>query len=102
MNSGNFSQYDYGENNTLVYGKTEPPLYNISKITAPVSLYYSNNDWLAAQQDVERLRDLLPNVSKSTLLSADGFNHLDFLWARDVVESVYNDVITEILLCTLS
>ena len=30
-----------------IYGQEEPPEYDTTKITAPVALYWSDNDWLA-------------------------------------------------------
>jgi lysosomal acid lipase/cholesteryl ester hydrolase len=48
VNSGLFRKYNYGkEGNLLRYGQETPPLYDISKITAPVALYWGQNDWLA-------------------------------------------------------
>lgn len=34
--------------NLFVYGQFTPPEYDLSKVTAPVALHYSANDWLAA------------------------------------------------------
>ncbi len=46
--SGDFRQYDYKEFNPDHYdGAMEPPAYDLSKITAPVVLYYGDNDFLA-------------------------------------------------------
>lgn len=71
-------------------------MYDTSKITAPVILHYASNDWLAAVEDVMRLKNELPNLVDAKLVSLQRFNHLDFIWARDVVELLYNDVIEEI------
>ena len=30
-----------------IYGQDEPPEYDVTQITAPVALYWSDNDWLA-------------------------------------------------------
>lgn len=50
-NSGHFRQYDFG---TLInlskYRQLEPPDYSLSKVTCPVALYYSNNDWLVSER----------------------------------------------------
>lgn len=44
--SGNFGQFDYGiVKNKRIYGQITPPNYNISLITAPVALFYGENDW---------------------------------------------------------
>jgi hypothetical protein len=34
--------------NMLIYGQLTPPDYDLGKVTAPVALHYSQNDWLAA------------------------------------------------------
>jgi hypothetical protein len=34
--------------NLLKYGRINPPDYDLSKVTAPLAFYYSDNDWLAA------------------------------------------------------
>lgn len=31
-----------------VYNSTEPPKYNLSKITMPITLFCGNNDWLSS------------------------------------------------------
>ena len=36
--------------NLYTYGQFTPPDYDLSKVTAPVALYYSQNDWLAAEE----------------------------------------------------
>ncbi|KAI4469876.1 lysosomal acid lipase-related [Holotrichia oblita] len=91
---GYFRQYEYqGIENVLRYGRLDPPTYDLDKVTAKIALYYSQNDWLAQPQDVRRLRDELPNVVVDHLVIYEGFNHWDFLFAKDVVELLYNNVI---------
>lgn len=49
VNSAQFRMYDYGFiKNLLKYGSRHPPEYDLKKISAPVFLHYSDNDWLAA------------------------------------------------------
>ncbi|KAG8260641.1 hypothetical protein J6590_092470 [Homalodisca vitripennis] len=48
IKSNHFQQYDYGaERNIILYNSTTPPLYNLSKVSVPVSLHYGDNDLLA-------------------------------------------------------
>jgi lysosomal acid lipase/cholesteryl ester hydrolase len=50
VTSTSFMKYDYGpEKNLEVYGQISPPEYDLSKITAPVALYWAENDWLGAK-----------------------------------------------------
>ena len=44
--SGDFRRYDFGtEGNLEKYGQERPPHYNVSRVTIPVAIYYSSNDW---------------------------------------------------------
>lgn len=39
---------DYGMFvNQIKYGRLTPPDYDLKKITAPIALHYSDNDWLS-------------------------------------------------------
>ena len=39
---------DWGEKMNMVeYGQPTPPPYNLTQVTAPVVLYWGENDWLA-------------------------------------------------------
>lgn len=47
MESTKFRQYDYGTNmNYKIYGDKNPPIYNLSKVSCPISLHYSTGDLL--------------------------------------------------------
>lgn len=43
-------RYNHEENNFKIYGRSTPPLYNVSKIEVPVFIYYSASDWLNTKQ----------------------------------------------------
>ncbi|GJQ77030.1 hypothetical protein Trydic_g15224 [Trypoxylus dichotomus] len=91
VRSGYFRQYDYLPlENLRRYGEANPPTYNLSKVTSKVALYYSKNDWLAMPEDVRRLRDELPNVVVDHVIIYEGFNHWDFLFAKDIVPLLYS------------
>lgn len=48
--SGEFRQFDFGEEKNMdLYGQATPPRYNMSLITTPVALFYSDNDKLAPE-----------------------------------------------------
>ena len=48
MIAGGFHHYDLGKrDNEDYYGSKHPPPYDLSMITTPISLYWSDNDWLA-------------------------------------------------------
>lgn len=48
--TGQFSKYDYGNENINIYGQRSPPEYNISKIEVPVYLAYSAGDWATTKK----------------------------------------------------
>lgn len=94
--SGNFQNFDYGtEGNMKRYGRELPPSYNLKKISAPVALFYAQNDWLAGYQDVKKLYTNLPVESAKALIKVplDNFNHVDFLWGIDAPELVYKKML---------
>ncbi|XP_049881145.1 lipase 1-like [Pectinophora gossypiella] len=86
--SNKFRRYDYGrQRNMELYGKRVPPNYSLDRVTAPVAIFYSLNDWISSYVDVIKLRRILPNVVdfyKATL-----YSHLDFLFGKNVKAKVY-------------
>uniref|UniRef100_A0A146LJT0 Gastric triacylglycerol lipase n=1 Tax=Lygus hesperus TaxID=30085 RepID=A0A146LJT0_LYGHE len=93
-NGGKFSMYDYGSTgNREHYGQDTAPEYDLTKITVATNLHYSLNDWLADVEDVKKLHSRL---TKSKLIEVPypAFNHLDFLWAKDVRPLLYNNMIS--------
>ncbi|XP_060531481.1 lipase 3-like [Cylas formicarius] len=93
IRSARFQKYDYGLANILHYGQFTPPSYNTSKISAPMAIFYAQNDAFAATINVEQLISELPDLKEAILIQYASFNHLDFLWAIDVKELLYDKVI---------
>jgi lysosomal acid lipase/cholesteryl ester hydrolase len=96
----NFARYDFGnEDNMQIYGQVDPPHYDIGLVDVPVSLYWSDNDWLAEVGDVKRLAEQLPQLVNS----AEGilgyrvadplWNHLDYTWGIDAPAQVYQELL---------
>ncbi|XP_058120152.1 lipase 1 [Anopheles ziemanni] len=97
VHSRRFRMYDHGPvKNYLNYRSLTPPEYDLSKVTAPVVLYYGLNDLLAAPEDVQRLAARLPNLQHNVRVNHTLFNHLDFLIANDVRRLLYEEVIERI------
>ena len=46
------------------------------------------NDWLADPEDVQFIRKSLPNIVDD--YEIEGWNHLDFVWAYDTKELLYD------------
>lgn len=97
IKSGYFRQFDHGFfGNLYRYRSTSPPEYDLKKVTAPIALYYSPNDWLASIEDVQRLKNELPNVVKDFVVIKKEFNHMDFVWGIDAPELIYDEIIKAI------
>lgn len=95
--SHEFRMYDYGVDiNEKVYGDRIPPVYDVTRIQTPVSLYYSEADWLAHPDDVSTLRTKLPNVTDSYAIPVDHFSHMDFMYSKKAPEVVYKRLIDSI------
>ncbi|KAJ3658407.1 hypothetical protein Zmor_010145 [Zophobas morio] len=95
INSGYFREYDFGLDNLAIYGQLSPPDYDLSKITAPIYMFYSHNDWMAGETDVIKLCDGLGDACAAHfLVSDDEFNHLDYLYGISAPEILYARVIS--------
>lgn len=91
----NFSQMmDWGaEKNKKMYGQVTPPFYDLSKVRVPTALFYGDHDYLADPEDVKKLIAELP---PSTIVHENAqpkFAHLDYTWAYNANEHIYNDVV---------
>ncbi|XP_065358156.1 lipase 1-like [Calliphora vicina] len=76
-----FCQYDYGhEENMKRYKQSSPPDYPLDKVTVPVGLHYTYNDYLSSDVDVKRLAKTLPNVVDNVLYPYKTWNHVTMLW----------------------
>ncbi|KAG7170966.1 Lipase 3-like 2 [Homarus americanus] len=89
-----FQKYDFGTlGNLRQYGSLSPPSYNLSRVTVPVALFWSDNDWLADPTDVLHLVGQLPHVVYSHRVEDSKFTHLDFVWALHADKLVYHDLL---------
>ncbi|KAL7739643.1 hypothetical protein ACLKA6_018853 [Drosophila palustris] len=95
--SGEFRQYDHGkEQNQIIYQQSTPPSYNVKNINSCVHMYYSENDYMSAVEDVEYLATLLPCAELYRIPYTD-WNHYDFLWSVNVKEVINNRIIDKML-----
>lgn len=89
-----FRQYNYGiEENLKIYNQLAPPDYNLGNCIAPVAIIYSDHDTLASAKDVLHLSNELPNLVIIKRVDDDSFNHLDFVWAMDAKELIYDYIV---------
>ncbi|VVC24403.1 Partial AB-hydrolase lipase domain,Serine aminopeptidase, S33,Alpha/Beta hydrolase fold [Cinara cedri] len=93
----NFQQFDHGkEENIKIYNCSHPPKYNLSNVIAPVAFYYAQNDIIADPKDVIELYSHLPNRLGLNLIEFDQFNHVDFLYSKNIIDMVYQSVLNTI------
>jgi len=95
-NSKEFTKFDYGpDGNQERYGQPTPPVYDMSKVTAPVALVWGENDWLGVPEDTMRIASGVRNLMPGGIIRVDfdKWNHLDFLWGIDAKPLVYDPVI---------
>ncbi|XP_043269208.1 uncharacterized protein [Venturia canescens] len=95
VKSGKFQQYDHGwVKNWRKYKSLRPPLYDLSRIKVPVSLHYASNDWLSDPRDVDHLYRELGNPIGKFRVPHESFGHIDFLWAKDGKELLYDKIVS--------
>jgi len=102
VTSNGFHGYDWRDDKlNFQHHGGPPPTYNLQDVTAPLAVYYGQNDWLANEQDVLMTVSQLPNIVSGMLHMVEFplWNHLDFLWAKDVDIYVYNQVVKNMEIC---
>ncbi|XP_004440076.1 PREDICTED: gastric triacylglycerol lipase-like [Ceratotherium simum simum] len=94
IESGKFQSFDWGSpvQNMVHYNQPTPPSYNLTDMTVPIAVWSGGNDWLADPQDVDLLLPKLPNLIYHRKIPP--YNHLDFIWAMDAPQEVYNEIIS--------
>lgn len=80
-----------------MYGSVTPPKYNLKNVVTRVILHYSDNDWLAAVEDVHKLYLRLPNAELDHMSDLQ-FEHMDFVWGIDAREILYEPIIASMKL----
>lgn len=97
-NTGKFNMFDHGlEKNKVVYGQEKPPSYKLSNVLCKVYLYYGENDLMTGYEDIEKLASNLGQYPVMYNISEPNFNHLDFIWAKDVEALVNQKVLANLL-----
>ncbi|CAG9784621.1 unnamed protein product [Diatraea saccharalis] len=90
-NSNKFRHFDHGLiGNKMTYGSFKPPTYNLSAISTPIFLHYSDNDWLASPKDVDTLSKEINSVVGKYRVPMAKFNHVDFVFAIDAKKLIYD------------
>ncbi|XP_030383202.1 lipase 1-like [Scaptodrosophila lebanonensis] len=85
VRSGRFRPYNfYLKRNQRIYGTSKPPDYQLQRVTAPIALYFTKDDFLTVPEDVQRLAKQLPKVVVNHLYENPEWNHVDMVWAPNL------------------
>ncbi|RLN82900.1 hypothetical protein BBJ28_00000891 [Nothophytophthora sp. Chile5] len=108
-----FASYDYGCSclkilglglcamsiceNKEKYGSFDPPAFPIENMVYPrTGFFIGSADTFATATDIEQIRSGLPSGTIVHELEIEAFSHLDFTWAYNANEKVYQDLLTQI------
>lgn len=89
--SGKFQHYNYQSDNKMIYNQTFPPEYPLKKVNASIYLYSGVNDLLVAEKDIDRLREVLPNVIRYK--SIKNYNHCDYQYGRNSRKVLFHSIL---------
>lgn len=91
--TGRFAQFDFGpEENFQRYGTPISNNYPLHRISAPVVLHYSMNDFFSSKRGVLRLQSKLSNSYLNEIKDTT-FNHIDYIWGKRVERILYDFVL---------
>nr|XP_010587429.1 gastric triacylglycerol lipase isoform X2 [Loxodonta africana] len=96
IKSGKFQAFNWGSptQNIIHYNQPTPPYYEVSDMHVPIAVWNGGNDWLADPRDVGMLLPQLPNLIYHKEIPP--YNHLDFIWAMNAPQEVYNEIVSMI------
>ncbi|KAG1685156.1 hypothetical protein DVH05_009703 [Phytophthora capsici] len=115
IRKGTFSAYNYGCGclrvlgiklcskriceNKAKYGTFDPPVFPVSSMVYPRTGFFTGeNDILATSTDIDLLRAAMPNTTVIYDQEISDFSHMDFTWAMDANERVYQSVLEQLQL----
>ncbi|KAE9322187.1 hypothetical protein PR003_g17300 [Phytophthora rubi] len=108
-----FASYDYGCScvrllginlcsslickNKAVYGSFDPPAYPVGAMVYPrTGFYIGATDTFATSADIAQIRAGLPSGTIVHEKTVAAFSHLDFTWAQNANELVYQDLLAQL------
>lgn len=95
--SGKFRLYDYGsKRNMLHYNHIEPPEYFVEKVTVPITIYYSENDYVVSVEDILKLLPRLRNVKAVYKIPWKKWNHFDFICGLGVRQFIFDRIVSSL------
>lgn len=92
-----FRRWDYGFIGNLAhYGSATPPEYDLTLITANVTMHYTVSDVLLDERDVLAMAEVMPNTV-ARRVARDSFTHADFIAARDAKQLVTDYMVESLI-----
>ncbi|CAG9769147.1 unnamed protein product [Ceutorhynchus assimilis] len=91
-----FAYFNYYEQNQDVYDQDVAPVYDITNVTTPLAIYFGKADILANVEGIYRQYKLMQNVVLYYRVESNDFNHMDFVYAKDLNKHLNNKVIETI------
>ncbi|KAJ0176036.1 hypothetical protein K1T71_008210 [Dendrolimus kikuchii] len=89
-----FRRYNFNVmTNLATYGRTTPPEYNLSRVTAPTYIHYGLADNQVDYRDLLLLAARLPNTIATVQVEREDFNHFDFIWGIDAKSMFYDKLL---------
>ena len=83
--------------NKAKYGSFDPPAFPVSKMKHPrMGLFRGERDILSTSADMDQLRAALPPATVIHDETINSFSHLDFIWAINANEKVYQSVLEQL------
>lgn len=93
VKSGKFHKFDYGYyENMKRYNSSQPPQYNLSKITSRVNLIYSTGDVISSLDNVKKIKAALPNLGSIYMVPSAVFGHVDYFLSRNLKSLVHDEL----------
>ncbi|CAK1544444.1 unnamed protein product [Leptosia nina] len=90
-----FRQWNYGLKNLAKYGRLTPPEYDLTKITADVTMHYTVSDTLLDEKDVLSMAKIMPSATVRKI-ARETFTHTDFVNAEDAKQLVVDFIVKAI------
>lgn len=90
MNSDKFLYYDFGRaRNLKVYGVSEPPEVNLSRVTVPTVMVTGRGDEVVDTRDVKWLSGRVSRLLEYRVVDDPAWNHFDTTYSRLIPEKIY-------------
>lgn len=92
IQSGKFQMFDdYMSSSSESYTGYSLPQYQLRHIRTPIACFCGGRDTLP---QTERLLQVLPKANQVLVHKEERYEHLDFMWAKDIAHTVYPKILT--------